>query len=168
MSDQAWYLIHSKPQQEGTALAHLERQGFEAFLPRMRRQVRHAGRWREKVEAMFPRYLFVRLDAAEQDWAPIRSTVGVSRLVRFGAEPARVPEGLVEALRARADEAGIVQVEATADFSPGQRVRVLEGPFAGLEGIIQAKSARDRVDLLLSIVGQGARTRVSTDNLAPC
>lgn len=168
MTTQAWYLIHSKPAQENTAFEHLDRQGFEIFLPRMRRQVRHAGRWRERVDAMFPRYLFIRLDADDQDWAPIRSTVGVSRLVRFGAHPAVVPEELVEGLRARADDESIVRIETTGDFNPGQRVRVLDGPFAGLEGIIQAKSARERVDILLSIVGQGARTRVSTDNLAPC
>ena len=90
----AWYLVHAKPRQEDTALANLARQGFEAFLPRMRRQVRHAGRWRERVEALFPRYLFVSLDPETHDWAPIRSTVGVSSLVRFGDEPARVPPDL--------------------------------------------------------------------------
>ncbi len=65
-----WYLIHTKPARETTAADHLERQGFKTFLPRTRRQVRHAGRWRERIEAMFPRYLFVRLDTEEDDWAP--------------------------------------------------------------------------------------------------
>jgi transcriptional antiterminator RfaH len=168
MPVQVWYLIHTKPQQENTAAEQLDRKGFESFLPRMRRQVRHAGRWRERIEAMFPRYLFIQLDVDEQDWAPIRSTVGVSRLVRFGHRPAIVPADLVEELRTRADTESIVSIETRADFRPGQRVRVIEGPFSGLEGIIQARTARERVDLLLAIVGQGATTRMSTHNLAPC
>jgi len=164
----SWYLIHSKPQQETTAAEQLDRQGFHTFLPRMRRQVRHAGHWRQKVEAMFPRYLFVQLDADTQDWAPIRSTVGVSTLVRFGNRPACVPEALVEDLRERADAESIVATDTRADFNPGQRVRIIDGPFAGLEGIIQARTARDRVDLLLAVIGQAATTRITTHNLTPC
>lgn len=168
MSSQAWYLVHSKPQQERTAAQQLERQGFEVFLPRLRHQVRHAGRWREKVDAMFPRYLFVRADTEEQGLSPIRSTVGVSCLVRFGNRPARVPTELITELQARADAENIVSAEARADFSPGERVRIIEGPFAGLEGIIQAKGARERVDLLLMVLGESTRTRVSTHDLASC
>ncbi|WP_067563850.1 transcriptional activator RfaH [Halofilum ochraceum] len=168
MTDPAWYLVHTKPARETTAAEHLERQGFAAFLPRIRRQIRHAGRWRERVEAMFPRYLFVRLDTDVDNWAPINATIGVSRLVRFGNRPSVVPAGLIEDLRARADGENIVAIESAGEFQPGRRVRVVDGPFAGLEGIVQAKSARDRVDLLLAIVGQGATTRLSTHHLVPC
>lgn len=163
----AWYLVHAKPRQEDTALANLARQGFEAFLPRMRRQVRHAGRWRERVEALFPRYLFVSLDPETHDWAPIRSTVGVSSLVRFGDEPARVPPDLVDYLRTRADAEYIVRVEPTAEFAPGQGVRVIEGPLAGIEGIVTANSARERVDVLLRVVAEAATVRISRHHLAP-
>lgn len=168
MTHLAWYLVHTKPARETTAAEHLERQGFQTFLPRTRRQVRHAGRWRERIEAMFPRYLFVRLDTDEDSWAPIHSTIGVSRLVRFGNRPAVAPANLVEDLRQHADADSIVSIENAADFEPGQRVRVVDGPLAGIEGIIKAKSARDRVDLLLGIVGQGTTTRLSTHHLAPC
>lgn len=162
-----WYLVHAKPRQEDTALANLARQGYEAFLPRMRRQVRHAGRWRERVEAMFPRYLFLRLAAGDEDWRPVHSTFGVSRLVRFGDQPARVPTDLVDYLRARADAEDIVRVEPTAEFAPGQDVRVIEGPLAGIEGIVTANGARERVDVLLRVVAEAATVRISRHHLAP-
>lgn len=167
MTTRAWYLVHSKPRQEDTALANLERQGYQAFLPRMRRQVRHAGRWRERVEALFPRYLFVCLDADNENWAPIHSTVGVSCLVRFDRRPARVPDSLVEDLRERADDAGIVSLDAPADFQPGQVVRVTQGPLVGIQGVVTATSGRQRVDVLLAVVGQATTARLSLHDLAP-
>lgn len=167
MTDWAWYLVHAKPREEDTALANLERQGYTAFLPRIHATVRRGGRYRRRIEALFPRYLFIELDAAGQDWRPVRSTVGVSRLVCFGTWPAVVPGEIVEGLRRRADDAGIVTAEATADFQPGDSVRIIDGPFAGYEGIVSARNARERVDLLLSLVGQAATARLSAHQLAP-
>jgi hypothetical protein len=60
MTAQAWYLIHSKPRQEDTALANLERQGFEAYLPRVRATVRKAGRYRERIVT----WIFQKADAS--------------------------------------------------------------------------------------------------------
>ncbi len=53
-------------------------------------------------EPLFPRYLFIRLGQghADQSWDPIRSTKGVSQLVRFGVSPAKVHDDLIDQLRA--------------------------------------------------------------------
>ena len=114
-----WYLVHSKPRRERAALANLERQGYRAYLPLMRSRRRIAGRYQSRVEAMFPRYLFLDLDDTVDDWGPIRSTVGVSQLVRFGPRAARVPDALVQALKAREDVKAEInrQVLATAKAS---------------------------------------------------
>lgn len=166
MNEAAWYLVHTKPQSEETAAANLDRQGYDVFLPRTRRSIRHAGRWRERIDALFPRYLFLYLDAGEQNWRPIHSTVGVSQLVRFGTWPACVPDPLIDELRLRADTNGIVTNEQPAELEPGQSVRVTEGPLTGIEGIVAAKNGRDRVEVLLAVIGQSARTRLSTGQVA--
>ncbi len=86
------------------------------------------------VEPLFPRYLFIRLRPGDtaKSWAPIRSTKGVSRLFSFGIEPARVDDGLIELLRAlQASE----QTEPERLYKTGERVRLMEAPFAGIEGI---------------------------------
>ncbi len=87
----AWYLVYSKPQQERVALENLERQGFTAYLPLVRARRRRQTRVVHVIEPMFPRYLFVNLSDLTDDWGPIRSTIGVSNLVRFGNEAARAP-----------------------------------------------------------------------------
>ncbi|HEC16388.1 MAG TPA: transcription/translation regulatory transformer protein RfaH [Sedimenticola sp.] len=158
-NDRAWYLIYTKPQQERRALENLERQGFEAFLPLLRTFRRRRGKRLEVLEPMFPRYLFVHLSEAVDNWAPIRSTLGVSRLVQFGGEPARAPIGLVRILQAGTDEAG-VHSRPPRDYQPGEPVRIADGPFAGYEGVFQARSGAERVLLLLEIAGQTARLQI--------
>ena len=85
-------------------------------------------------EPLFPRYFFIRLGLGDsaQRWAPIRSTKGVRRLVSFGVEPAKVADSLVEALRAQ--EAS-VRAEPERLFKLGERGRLTEAPFTGIQGI---------------------------------
>ncbi len=167
MTSYAWYLVHSKPQREEVATTQLERQGFEVFLPRMRVQARRRSRYVERVEAMFPRYLFTRLDIEQEDWSPIRSTVGVSALVRFGLKPAIVPEALVEDLRGRADENGIVTDLVPPELEPGCSVCVTEGLLEGYQGIVQARNGRERVEILLDVVGRQTSATLSAHQVRP-
>ena len=100
-----WYLIHTKIRQERVALDNLERQGFECFLPLMRAEKLRRGALLVVQEALFPRYLFIRLGTGleSQSWAPIRSTLGVSRLVTFGLIPAKIDDELIGALRTQSE-----------------------------------------------------------------
>ena len=79
---------------------------------------------------MFARYLFVRLSTSGNgpSWAPIRATLGVSQLVRFGTRPAKVEDPLVDLLRNRE-----LAQPTEPLFKPGDTVVITEGPFAGLE-----------------------------------
>ena len=82
-----WYVIHTKPRQEQRALENLQRQGFEAWLPMISLEKVRRGHLAQVVEPMFSRYLFIRLDTVQTNWSPIRSTLGVSKLVAFGNTP---------------------------------------------------------------------------------
>jgi len=146
----AWYLIHSKPRLEAVAREQLQRQGYETYLPLAPVRRRKRGRTFSDIGPMFPRYLFIHLSDKTDDWGPIRSTIGVTNLVRFAQSPARVPDNLIEALRQREDSKG-VQILASTGFKQGEMVRIAEGPFEGYEAIFQAHTSKDRVILLLQI-----------------
>lgn len=161
----AWYLVYSKPQQEERARINLDRQGYEPFLPMMRVQRRKSGRFVTRIEPMFPRYLFARVDPEHEGWAPIRSTFGVSALVRFGTQPTPVPDVLVNELKASADDQGIIGNLVPPDLEPGQRVRIVEGLLEGYEGIIEAKDGDERVRLLLDLVNRNAIATLSAHQL---
>lgn len=162
----AWYLVYTKPQQERVALENLLRQGYESYLPLVRVRRRRQGRYVKIVEPMFPRYLFMHLSDETDNWGPIRSTIGVSSLVRFGVLPARVPDDLIDTLRAREDEEGLQKVEPV-ELQPGDRVRIVEGVMAGYEAIFEAGTGRERVSLLLEIANTTARVQVSGHDIEP-
>lgn len=155
----SWYLVHTKPRQEETALLNLERQGYACYLPRLVVEKVRRRKAEMVSEAMFPRYLFVQLDTSGQgqSWSPIRSTLGVSRLVHFGNHPAKANDQLVALLRSR-EEA----LPAERLFSPGEAVRVAEGPFAGIEAIYQTADAERRSVILLEILSKTVTLQIDT------
>ena len=159
-----WYIVHTKPRQEKCALENLQRQGFECYLPTLPCEKLRQSVLTVTNEPLFPRYLFIRLGQGDSapSWAPIRSTKGVSRLVCFGVEPAKVADRLVEALRAQ--EAS-VQAEPERLFKPGERVRLTEAPFAGIEGIYQMADGERRVMVLIELLSKQVQVRVAPANL---
>mgnify|MGYP001559635039 FL=1 len=161
-----WYLVYAKPRQERVARTNLERQGYETYLPLSRETKRRRGRATEVIAPLFPRYLFIHLDSQTDDWGPIRSTLGVVSLVRFAYQPAQVPDDLVATLRAREDSEGLVAVPRDV-FKRGGRVRITDGSFMGYEGIFLASTGRDRVVILLDIMGKLTRATVGSISIEP-
>ena len=161
-----WYLVYCKPRQETIARENLARQGYETYLPFMREARRRQGRRISVIAPMFPRYLFIHLSSQTDNWSPIRSTLGVVSIVRFGRAAAAVPDDLITALRSREDSQGL-QSLPVEEYKPGSRVRITEGSFAGYEGIFQVSSSRDRVTVLLDILGRSAPTVVDSASIEP-
>ncbi len=150
---EAWFAVITKPRCEATAQQHLARQGYECLLPRVRRILRGAAGLKDRVEALFPNYLFLRADPDRVSLAPVRSTRGAVGLVRFGAGPVQVPDSVIERIRSRVHaEDGLIRL-AAPELKMGQGVRVMEGPLSGWDGIFLAEAGIDRVRLLLELLG---------------
>ncbi len=162
----SWYLIYCKPQQEKIAKDNLERQGYEAYLPLAPVRRRRKGRTVRVVDPIFPRYLFIHLSDQTDDWGPIRSTIGVSSLVRFGQIPAIIPDSLIEGLRVREDGEGIQEIPERG-FKPGDQVRIAEGVMEGFEAIFQCQKSSERVILLLKIAENTAKIEIESNQIEP-
>ena len=158
----AWYLVHTKPRQEDIALANLERQGYQCYLPQMRIERVRRRKAEITTEPMFPRYLFIRLDSSDQgkSWSPIRSTLGVSQLVHFGARAAKVDDPLVDLLRERERT-----LPTEAMFHSGDSVVIADGPFAGIEAIYQTVDAERRAFILLEILAKPVSMHIDAGRL---
>ena len=150
----SWFAVMTKPRAEAEAHVCLMRQGFETLFPRTRRTVRAASGMVVRTESLFPRYVFIRSDPSLQSLATVRSTRGVTTIVRFGlGEPARVPDEVITQIRARMDDDdGFVRL-AAPELLAGTKVRINEGPFSGLDAIFAAAHGDDRVRLLLTMMG---------------
>jgi len=101
-----WYLAATKPRQEDRARDNLERQGFVAQLPRIVVRKLSRGAWADKIDPLFPGYIFVFFDTHRKSMALTRSTLGVSGLVRFGEHPANIEPGVINVHQSAADPGG--------------------------------------------------------------
>src|SRR5579875_425850 len=151
-----WYAVRTQSSAEGKAEANLRHQGFETFLPRFRKLRRHARRAESVLAPVFPRYLFVNFDIDAQAWRCINGTFGVVSLVSFGLLPSVVPRQIVDAIRARCDDACVMELPEPA-FKPGQRVLIERGPLADLIGLFERISGDRQVVLLVGLLGRALR-----------
>lgn len=161
-----WYAIQTKPRQEEVARVNLERQGFQVYLPRIQLKKRRSHQWQVVIEPLFPGYLFLNVDLDHDNIAPVRSTIGVRAMVRFGVERVAVPDEVIEYLQQR-EPAGSSDVDSSNPFKPGDRVRILSGPFGGLEAVYEMNRSDDRVLLLIEFLGRQSRVKVAVDDVAP-
>ncbi|MDQ8021355.1 MAG: transcription/translation regulatory transformer protein RfaH [Moraxellaceae bacterium] len=148
-----WYLVHTKPRQEKSALENLLQQGYECYLPTISTERLRQGGLAVADEPLFPRYLFIRLGQGDsaKSWGPIRSTRGVSRLVCFGTEPARISDTIITTLRMQELQA---HNRPQPLFQTGERVQLTEAPFAGIEGVFHMADGEHRVMVLIELLSR--------------
>jgi transcriptional antiterminator RfaH len=160
----AWYVIHTKPRQEARALTNLLQQGYQCFLPMITLEKLSRGRVNLVEEPLFPRYLFISLDHGRhgQNWAPIRSTIGVSGLVTFGSSPAKIDPALIDLLRSQEEDLNLIPERL---FQKGERLRVTDGAFAGLEAVYQMASGDNRAIVLIELMGKFAQMQIAPASL---
>jgi transcriptional antiterminator RfaH len=112
-----------------------------------------------KTAPLFAGYFFCRI---VDRWWPVEHSLGVASLIRFGgAAPTPVPDAVIAALLERADRDGIVRLPTaaptTSRLQPGARVKVVAGPFRGVDALYVGQTAAERETILFELLG-GART----------
>ena len=154
-----WYLVQSKPRNEARALENLLRQGYETYLPLIEVERLQRGKLFKNMEPLFPRYIFLHLEEGNDNWGPIRSTLGVAGMVRFGLAYATVPDPVIEAIRERTQEI------RESLFAPGDNIQIVSGPLVGLEGVFDISDGEQRSFVLLEFMQKQQRVSVSTADL---
>ena len=158
-----WYVVQTQPSSEDRAVGHLLRQGYDIYLPRYAKKRRHARRIDTVAAPLFPGYLFIRLDLDRMPWRSVDGTRGVIRLVRQGDRPAALPEGIVERLREREGDNGLLTPASLLVLAPGMRLRIVGGAFDDHVGVFERMSADSRVILMLSLLGRTVRVSLPRD-----
>jgi transcriptional antiterminator RfaH len=160
----AWYCLRSKQKHEHIAAAHLrELEGVSVFCPRVRfkRPTRQGLVW--VTEAMFPSYLFARFDLAEMH-RQVTYTHSVREIVRFTDRYPIIEDEVIAELR---ECVGIADVQEL-DYTPteGDRVKISEGAFAGVEGVVtHILPARERVRVLMEFLGRRMEAEVQLSSI---
>jgi transcription antitermination factor NusG len=138
-----WSVVQVESQCEHIVRLLLMRERFETYMPRIKVHGR--------VWPLFPGYIFVRVI---EQFYPIMWTPHVVRLLMAGDQPARLPEKTMVEIRKR-EIGGFVKLPVpTNHVRKGQQVRIVSGSFEGQTALCEGMSGKDRVWVLLNLMGQ--------------
>lgn len=152
-----WVALATHTHKERTAIENLERQGFSAYCPMIRKVVRHARKSQEVLRPFFPGYVFASFGDATSRWRSMASTIGVRRVIAFGEKPCLLSEDFISSLRAREVEGAITK--PVSPYSLGQKISLTGGAFEGLVATIIAMDEKQRLVVLLDLLNQSVRVR---------
>jgi transcriptional antiterminator RfaH len=152
-----WYVAQTHSFAEESSRRQLVLQGFEVFLPCYLKERRHARRVSRAPAPLFPRYIFIALDAARQRIRSVNGTIGVVRLISAGDRPIPIADGVVEELMLRRDATGLIPLARRQTLAFGDTVRIVHGAFAETLGLVEGVSDSNRVTILLDLLGRKVR-----------
>ena len=156
-----WYACYTKARHEKRVDAQLRERGIETFLPLVTRVRQWKDRRKEVEFPLFPSYVFGRFALTETH--RVLSVPGVSTLVKSDGRPMWIEESELENVRlfARALAVGKVEPELRPFFAVGEWVEVVDGPFAGVKGVVEQQRGRRRLLIGLKAIGQGLEVDIS-------
>lgn len=159
-----WYVVQSKPQQaDRVAVQLVELLGVEVYNPKIEVRVVRGSRKSTQIRALFPNYLFARLDLPEQ-WKTITFTRGVARVLGGWEDPRPVDEAVVTAIRKQ--ERRKDRLISYYRFKPRESVVVRSGPFKDVHAIFERYvNEGERVRILLSVIGFTAAVELETEQV---
>jgi len=165
MAVHQWYAVQTKPRCEDQVVFWLkQRSQVPTFLPKLESLRRYRRKRVRHVEPLFPSYLFVRMSLVPEQWNAVRWAPGVRTIVGAGEVPVPVPDEAVEVLQARCQTAGMIPWESK--LRAGSQVRIKDGPFAGLVGVLDRPASRaERVRVLLNLLRTVATVEVDIVDL---
>jgi transcription antitermination factor NusG len=154
-----WFALRVRSRCEKVVAVAARSKGFEDFLPLHRRRQRWSDRSKWVEVPLFPGYLFCRLNP--EDRFSLLTIRGVMHIVGVGRIPEPVDEQEILAIQyaVRSDAA----VEPWPFLEAGQRVRLSNGPLAGLEGILVGTEEQLRVVVGLSVLKRSVAVKVEPD-----
>jgi len=146
-----WYVIQTKPKKEEEVATYLSLHGLEVFNPLTETFAPRNGRMNKEFRPLFPNYIFAEFEL-ERNYPLVRWARGVKKVLGFGGYPVPIREEVIELIKKRTDENGIVK--KTHHFLANDVVRIKTGPLKDLLGIFDRWiSDGERVRVLLNLIG---------------
>ena len=159
VSGSCWYALQVRLRHEKAVSAALRNKGYEEFLPLYHLRRHWAARIAEIELPLFPGYVFCQFDSSDRR-APIVTTPGVIRIVVFGAEPVPVDDREMAVVHEVIDSG--IAAEPWPWLAAGQRVRVVHGALAGLEGIFLESKTQHRVVVSITLLQRSLAVEIDS------
>jgi len=158
MLDAAWYAVAVRSNFERIVAESLRQKDYEIFLPAYRSERRWSDRAKVVECALFPGYLFCRMELRQR--VPLLNTPGVVSIVGVGKCAAPVQDGEIAAIKAII-ESGL-PVAPWPFLKAGQIVYINQGPLAGVEGIVIATKNRSRLVVSVEMLRRSVTVEIES------
>src|SRR5467141_222650 len=156
-----WYVIHTYSGYENKVKTNLEHRItsmdmgdkiYQVLVPTEEEIEIKNGKRHPVERKVFPGYVLVEMNMGDDSWYVVRNTPGVTSFVGMGTTPTPLSDGEVKAI--------LRQIKLDAPkykvaFTKGEAVRVTDGPFTDLHGVVdEVNPERNKVKVLVSIFGR--------------
>jgi len=158
-----WFALRVKSRCEKIVSTLARHKGFEQFLPLYQTRRRWSDRFKVVELPLFPGYVFCRTNPELR--LPCLTIPGVLSFVGIGKVPVPIADAEIAAIR-RALGAGLV-AEPYPFLEVGQRVRLAEGPLAGLEGFLVEVRKQHRIIVSVSLLKRSVAVEIDRDWVRP-
>ncbi len=156
-----WYVVNTYAGHENRVKENLERRmetmGLQDYLFRVivaeEKEIEYKnGKEVEKVKNLFSGYVFVEMIMTDEAWYIVRNTPGVTGFIGSsggGAKPFPVAEDEMESILRRL---GMSERRVNVNFEIGDRVKILNGAFSGVEGTVEELKPEAQIAVVLTIL----------------
>lgn len=150
-----WYVVRTKPAAEYAAEVEMRRVGISVYMPQFRREYRHhrSKAWITRQFPLFNGYLFIRAD--DLKWGALASCKGLERdaiLCSASGNRMEIKGSVIERIRENEECGAFDETRQNGSrLQIGQRVKIAEGPFTGIEGPLSHVKCQKNVRLLINI-----------------
>jgi len=168
--DRNWYVIHTysgyEDQVSETLKERIDSLGmqdkiFNVIVPKEKQIEIKNGKKKVVEKRIFPGYVMVDMIITEDSWYIVRNTPNVTGFIGFGTRPTPISNEEIKIIQKKM---GIEEPKYKIDFQIGESVKITDGPFSGLEGVIDdVDQERGKIKVLVSMFGR--ETPVNLDFL---
>jgi transcription antitermination factor NusG len=151
----SWFVIHVRSHHERTVSSLLGQKGYQGFVPTVPTS-RLVGQPPRKEILLYPGYVFCR--APFGFGAPIVTTPGVIKILCSAGIPVPLSENEIDQIKLLINSR--LRVYPHPYLNVGQRIRMIEGPLRGLEGIVVARKGTFRIVVSIELLQRSTAVEV--------
>ncbi len=154
--DKNWYALYTKPRHEFKAVQELRNQTIENFLPTVIKTRKWSDRVKKIEMPLFNGYIFIYADEKERLCAVQQSSI--VKVVSFSGKPAIIPEWQIENIRKiLAQKPDVFVLDG---IEPGTQIKIAEGPFAGVTGVVKSVSNEQWLFVAIDLLNRTVQVKL--------
>lgn len=157
-----WYALYTKPKHEFKAAERIKAVEIEYYLPTITTIKQWSDRKKKIVEPLFRGYIFIKANETERFNA--LAVDGIINTVCFGGSPSRIPDWEIENLKKMMEIDSNVSVSEKIPI--GSRIKVTEGPFTGIEGLVSEEENNERMlSITINLLRRSVQVKLPKENV---